>query len=146
LRPDLSIVDGSVGQDGEGPLYGRAAHLGVIVAGRDSLAVDLVCCQLVRVDPLAIGHLRLGLQQLGHRQPYLSGDVVEPGPAFTLPSLPSYYRFAFWLMYPLNYPFHRLTGSHLCTTLYRTGAIGTRPRILQDAYTRCGACVVACPL
>ena len=33
LRPDLSIVDGSVGQSGEGPLYGRAAGLGVLVAG-----------------------------------------------------------------------------------------------------------------
>ena len=43
LRPALTIVDGSVGQDGDGPLYGEAAHLQVLVAGRESLAVDLAC-------------------------------------------------------------------------------------------------------
>src|ERR687883_404269 len=36
VQPDLSIVDGSVGQEGEGPLYGQAANLGLLVAGRDS--------------------------------------------------------------------------------------------------------------
>src|SRR6266700_1818212 len=45
IKPDLNIVDGSVGQDGEGPLYGDKADLEVLVAGRDSLAVDLACCQ-----------------------------------------------------------------------------------------------------
>src|SRR5579884_1744963 len=65
IKPDLTIVDGSVGQDGEGPLYGDKADLQVLVAGRDSLAVDLVCCQVVGVKPRDIPHLRLALQQLG---------------------------------------------------------------------------------
>src|SRR6266699_2984800 len=34
IKPDLTIVDGSVGQDGEGPLYGDKADLQVLVAGR----------------------------------------------------------------------------------------------------------------
>ncbi|HWZ17179.1 MAG TPA: DUF362 domain-containing protein, partial [Ktedonobacteraceae bacterium] len=33
IKPDLTIVDGSVGQDGEGPLYGDKADLQVLVAG-----------------------------------------------------------------------------------------------------------------
>src|SRR5437016_932497 len=49
IRPDLTIVDGSVGQDGEGPLYGDRADLQVLIAGHDSLAVDLVCCQVLGV-------------------------------------------------------------------------------------------------
>ena len=146
LKPDLNVVDGTVGQDGEGPLYGRAANLGVLVAGRDSLAVDLVSCRLCGVDPQAIGHLRLGLEQLGGRQPHVVGEQVAPQGAFELPEVAPLYRFAFWLMYPLDYPFHWLTGNHLCTALYSTGLIGTRPRIIEDACTRCGACVEACPL
>ena len=35
IKPDLTIVDGSVGQDGEGPLYGDKADLKVLVAGRE---------------------------------------------------------------------------------------------------------------
>src|SRR5947208_2702784 len=31
IRPDLTIVDGSVGQDGEGPLYGDRADLQVLI-------------------------------------------------------------------------------------------------------------------
>src|SRR5260370_21216864 len=56
IRPDLTIVDGSVGQDGEGPVYGDKADLQVLVAGRDSLAVDLVCCQAVGVMPTYMTH------------------------------------------------------------------------------------------
>src|SRR5258706_10296152 len=65
IKPDLTIVDGSVGQDGEGPLYGDKADLQVLVAGRDSLAIDLVCCQLVGVKPRDIPHLKLALEQMG---------------------------------------------------------------------------------
>src|SRR5215472_11112909 len=35
IKPNLTIVDGSVGQDGEGPLYGEKADLQVLVAGRN---------------------------------------------------------------------------------------------------------------
>jgi uncharacterized protein (DUF362 family)/Pyruvate/2-oxoacid:ferredoxin oxidoreductase delta subunit len=146
LRPDLSIVDGSVGQDGDGPLYGHAADLGLLVAGRDSLAVDLTCCRLVKVDPMTIGHLRLGLAQLGPRQPRLLGDPVVPAAPFALPRVPPLYRFVFWLMYPLDYPYHRLTGTHLCTALYNSGLVGTRPQIVKEACTQCGICVQTCPL
>jgi len=146
IKPDLSIVDGSVGQDGDGPLYGHAADLGMLVAGRDSLAVDLVCCGLVKVDLRSIGHFRLGLSQLGPRQPRLLGDDVVAEQPYLLPRVPPLYRFIFWLMYPLDYPYHRLTGNHLCTALYHTGLVGTRPQIEPDACTRCGVCVEACPL
>src|SRR2546429_9548231 len=64
IKPDLNIVDGSVGQDGEGPLYGDKADLQVLVAGRDSLAVDLACSEIVGVKPRAIPHLKLALEQL----------------------------------------------------------------------------------
>src|SRR2546423_14802652 len=146
VRPDLSIVDGSVGQDGDGPLYGHAANLGLLVAGRDSLAVDLVCCRLVKGDPLSIGHLRLGLGQLGSREPRLLGGTVGRAQPHALPRGPPPYRFAFWLMYPLDYPYHRLTGTHLCAALYKSGLVGTRPQIVKEACTQCGICVQTCPL
>src|SRR2546430_3325359 len=50
IRPDLTIVDGSVGQDGEGPLYGDRTDLQVLIAGHDSLAVDLVWCKVVGIE------------------------------------------------------------------------------------------------
>ena len=148
LKPDLTIIDGSVGQDGEGPLYGDKADLQVLVAGRDSLAVDLLCCQLVGVKPRDIPHLRLALEQMGKPSWTLAGE--DPGliKQFRLPQQKALYRFIFWLMYPLDYPYTWVAerGKHFCTTLYGTGLVGTRPQIQQEKCTRCGVCVEACPL
>src|SRR3989442_10172432 len=148
IKPDLTIVDGSVGQDGEGPLYGDKANLQVHVAGRDSLAVDLVCCQLVGIDPRDIPHLNLAMEQLGKPSSTLVGEDVGMIKQFRLPEQKALYRFIFWLMYPLDYPYSWIAerGRHFCTTLYGTGLVGTRPQINEANCTRCGICVEACPL
>jgi uncharacterized protein (DUF362 family)/Pyruvate/2-oxoacid:ferredoxin oxidoreductase delta subunit len=146
IKPDLNLVDASVGQDGEGPLYGRPADLGMLVAGTDSLAVDLACCQLCQVDPETIEHLSLALAQLDGRRLHIVGDAPAADRPFELPRVSPLYRFAFWLMYPLDIPFSTLTDTHLCTALYRTGLIGTHPEILASLCTRCGECVAACSL
>jgi uncharacterized protein (DUF362 family)/Pyruvate/2-oxoacid:ferredoxin oxidoreductase delta subunit len=148
IRPDLTIVDGSVGQDGEGPLYGDKADLQLLVAGRESLAVDLVCCQLVGVKPRDIPHLKLALEQMGKPSWTTVGEEVSVIKKFRLPERKALYHFIFWLMYPLDYPYTWVAerGKHLCTTLYSTGLVGTRPQIKEENCTRCGVCVEACPL
>lgn len=148
IKPDLTIVDGSVGQDGEGPLYGEPANLNVLVAGRDSLAVDVACCQLVGVQPRAVPHLKLALEQLGKPAFTLQSEVAGALKQFRLPRQKPLYHFIFWLMYPLDYPYSWLAerGKHFCTTLYGTGMVGTRPHIDEAQCTRCGLCVEACPL
>src|SRR5437660_1791460 len=148
IKPGLTIVDGSVGQDGEGPLYGDKADLQVLVAGRDSLAVDLVCCLLVGVKPRDIPHLRLALEQLGRPSWATVGEEVSIIKQFRLPEQKSLYRFIFWLMYPLDYPYSWIAerGRHFCTMLYSTGLVGTRPQIDEASCTRCGICVETCPL
>lgn len=148
IKPDLTIVDGSVGQDGEGPLYGDKADLQVLVAGHDSLAVDLACCKLVGVKPRAIPHLKLALEQLGYPLWTQVGEEVDVIKQFRLPEQKALYRFIFWLMYPLDYPYSWIAerGKHFCTTLYSTGLVGTRPQINESDCTRCGICVQTCPL
>src|SRR5947207_5273950 len=150
IKPDLTIIDGSVGQDGEGPLYGDKADLQVLVAGRDSLAVDLVCCQIVGVKPRDIPHLKLALEQLGKPSWRTCGFIqhVEVIKKFRLPVQKPLYRFIFWMMYPLDYPYSWIAerGKHFCTLLYSTGLVGTRPQLKEESCTRCGFCVEACPL
>ena len=58
--PDLAIVDGIIGMEGDGPLNGTAKHMGVLVMGNDLLAVDATCCRLMELDPERIGYLVLG--------------------------------------------------------------------------------------
>lgn len=148
IKPGLTIIDGSMGQDGEGPLYGDKADLQVLVAGRDSLAVDLVACQLVGVKPRDIPHLKLALEQQGKPSWSIVGEEISVIKKFRLPEQKPLYKFIFWMMYPLDYPYTWVAerGKHFCTTLYGTGLVGTRPHIKEENCTRCGVCVDACPL
>ncbi len=58
--PHLAIVDGIVGMEGDGPLNGKARHLGVIVMGIDLVAVDATCCRLIGLPPERVTTLMLG--------------------------------------------------------------------------------------
>jgi len=61
--PDLAIVDGIVGMEGDGPLNGTAKQVGALIMGSDPLAVDATCCRLMQLDPQKIGYMILGYQK-----------------------------------------------------------------------------------
>lgn len=54
IKPTLSIVDGIIGMEGEGPLSGTPRKVNVIVAGADSVSVDYICSQILGYNPLKI--------------------------------------------------------------------------------------------
>ena len=56
-RKCLSIVDGIVAGEGEGPLKNTAKHCGLIICGEDSVAVDVVCARLMGFDENKIPQL-----------------------------------------------------------------------------------------
>jgi uncharacterized protein (DUF362 family) len=70
--PDLAVVDGVLGMEGDGPLNGTPVPSGVLVMGTDLVAVDATCCRLMRLDPERVGYLvlaarkRLGLLAEAH--------------------------------------------------------------------------------
>jgi uncharacterized protein (DUF362 family) len=55
----FSIVDGIVGMDGNGPIQGNPKPAGVLVSGRDPLAVDATCCRIMQIEPARVGYLIL---------------------------------------------------------------------------------------
>ncbi|MHA1265785.1 MAG: DUF362 domain-containing protein [Candidatus Helarchaeota archaeon] len=57
--PDLNITDAIIAGEGQGPMEADPVETGLIVAGRNGLAVDTVCCALMNYDPTKIEHLRL---------------------------------------------------------------------------------------
>jgi uncharacterized protein (DUF362 family) len=72
--PDLAIVDGIIGMEGDGPINGTPRPFGALVMGADPLAVDATCCRLMGLRPEKIGYLvmgsrkKLGLLTEGHIQ------------------------------------------------------------------------------
>ena len=52
-----ALVDGIIGMEGDGPLFGTRVPSGVLVAGNDLLAVDATCARLMGFNPAQIDYL-----------------------------------------------------------------------------------------
>ena len=60
----LVVVDGFYGMQGHGsPIKGEPANAGILVAGRDRVAVDSICARLIGIDPELVPHIRLSAEQ-----------------------------------------------------------------------------------
>jgi uncharacterized protein (DUF362 family)/NAD-dependent dihydropyrimidine dehydrogenase PreA subunit len=53
-RPQLTIMDGVVAMEGEGPAAGRCRATGIVVAGPDGVAVDAVASHIIGFNPMSI--------------------------------------------------------------------------------------------
>ena len=71
----FSIVDGIVGMDGNGPIQGRPKPAGVIVSGRDPVAVDATCCRIMQIEPARIDYLTLA----GGRDAIAEENIQQTG-------------------------------------------------------------------
>jgi uncharacterized protein (DUF362 family) len=57
VRPQLAVLDGLEGMQGNGPIRGTAVSHGVALAGTDFIAVDRIGAELMGVDFADIGYL-----------------------------------------------------------------------------------------
>jgi uncharacterized protein (DUF362 family) len=75
-----AVVDGIVGLEGDGPLFGSAVPSGVIVAGNDLLAVDATSARLMGFDPAQIDYLDFaawaGIGTIDARKIEIVGDAL----------------------------------------------------------------------
>jgi uncharacterized protein (DUF362 family) len=55
--PDLAVIDGLVGMEGNGPEHGTPIDVGIAISGTDPLAADRVACEAMGVDFNKVGYL-----------------------------------------------------------------------------------------
>ncbi|MBC7107783.1 MAG: DUF362 domain-containing protein [Methanomassiliicoccales archaeon] len=65
ISSKLVIMDGIIGQQGQGPLTGTPANAGLLIAGRDQFDVDLVACRIMGFAPYEVRHLALVAEARG---------------------------------------------------------------------------------
>ncbi len=56
----IHLVDGLIGMEGNGPLYGKAVEMNVLLAGRSAWAIDRAVCDLIALDPKKVLYLEVG--------------------------------------------------------------------------------------
>jgi uncharacterized protein (DUF362 family) len=71
VRPELQIVDGIVGMEGNGPIQGTPVDAGVLVLGADPVATDATAARVMGLDPGRIPYLAQAARFLGQ------GDLQE---------------------------------------------------------------------
>ena len=62
VPPHISVIDGFIGMEGEGPVRGTEKHLGIAIASTDFVSADAVCAKAMGFEPLEISYLNYGNQ------------------------------------------------------------------------------------
>lgn len=136
VKPALSIVDGIVAMDGNGPSAGNLVELGVVAAGTDVHAVDSVCCQIVNLAPLELDTLaaakRLALWGEACPIEVVGTSIPEARPKnFRLPSTYTKGLRDWWI------------SRFVIGRIWR--GLSARPVIAPKLCQRCLMCMEACP-
>jgi uncharacterized protein (DUF362 family) len=76
VKPHFAIVDGIIGMEGDGPIMGTAKAAGVIVMGRNPVAVDATAARLMMIDPAKVAYLKKASGWLG---PIGTGRIEQRG-------------------------------------------------------------------
>jgi len=124
IPPSITIVDGIVGLEGQGPANGTPVALGFIAAAENPFAVDRALCSVLTIDAGRVPYLA-GDQG---RDYHCVGDTIKVK-SFEIPS-----------------------GTHILNVLPKAlvKALGhivwVRPAFSDKACIRCGKCVKACPV
>lgn len=132
LPPALVIMDAVWGMEGDGPTSGDPRHLGVLLGGVNSFAVDMVGCRLVGLRPGDLPMLQLAADSGDAPGPagiIVAGDPLpDPDPPFRLPG-------------------HKNLDFNLPPLLKRwlTRAAQPRPVLAPEICVNCGQCSTVCP-
>jgi len=78
LKPDLALIDGTVGMEGLGPSAGTQKKMSLVLSSTDYLSADAVAAALMGFDPIAIPHLRLAAERAGRK---LNLDEINISPS-----------------------------------------------------------------
>ncbi len=137
-RPHISIMDGIIGMEGNGPNAGEPRKVGVMLASVDGVALDAVASSIIGFNPMDVPIIRYaherGLGTADMADISVLGETIEnvSVPDFKKPSSSSQ---DFASKYVPNF---LLSGMfrHSCTTF---------STIYQPNCTQCYECIVNCP-
>jgi uncharacterized protein (DUF362 family)/Pyruvate/2-oxoacid:ferredoxin oxidoreductase delta subunit len=65
IKPELAVMDGVIGMEGFGPAQGKVVKSRVVIASRDSVALDAVASSIMGYDPFDIPTLKFAHED-GH--------------------------------------------------------------------------------
>jgi len=146
IHPDISIVDGLGFMSGRA-VFGETKDINYIIAGRNSTAVDTICCGMMGIDPGRIQHISIARKELGYTGDiqalgdYSPGCVANLGGKSTIRH--KVHNLLFWGLYASDLAYSKIANRSLIPSLH--WFFGVRPIIDRRKCTLCGECAKICP-
>jgi uncharacterized protein (DUF362 family)/Pyruvate/2-oxoacid:ferredoxin oxidoreductase delta subunit len=131
IQPSLTILDGIVGMEGNGPNSGNPIPIGLILAGRDPLCLDQIVCDLLGILRKSLLTNRVAFEQgLGGDEIAVVGEKLEDVkiPNFKLPNLSR-----------IDWNLPGFIKKAL------KNALNSKPVIEEEVCKLCNQCVEICP-
>jgi Pyruvate/2-oxoacid:ferredoxin oxidoreductase delta subunit len=130
LRSHFSLMDAIVGMEGPGPGSGYPRTLGLVLASRDPLALDMTACRAIGLDPHLVANLE---DALGRGVWIKAEDEIELlGPSIAEVAV------ADWKQVP------RQAADRKIPPAFRNLFV-SRPFFSRTRCSACKACVTICP-
>jgi len=154
IRPQvrLNVVDAVIGMEGEGPTTGDPVELGVVIAGEDALAVDMVASAVIGWGPLDAGTNFLAAER-GIGPSSLDGievlgeSIEDVERRFRKPRIHQDVTAFIEIRMPIECNEELCEGCGICAQVCPGEAITLRghPEIDYDRCIQCFCCVELCP-
>ena len=134
IKPRLYIMDGIMGMEGNGPRGGTSIRMNTLLFSKDPVAVDMVFCKLIDLDPEFVPTMRSPLNNdlmiCSYNDIELVGDNIDGliNPGFKV-TRKKFERFASAGSFPT----------------FLKNLISPKPVINYNICKNCGKCVLQCP-
>ena len=155
IKPNLSIMDGIIGMEGDGPSMGRPKNSNVILASEDSLSLDYIASKLMGFDPLEVPQIKLAYEEnlnseitvLGEKNLSLSYLPPSTSTRGLLKFLPPFIRKKIFDNKKLAVLPDKCKKCGLCAKVCPVNAISYHPYPVWDfkKCIRCHCCMETCP-
>ena len=133
IAPALTIIDGIIGMEGNGPGSGAPKPIGLILASKDAVAMDRIICEIIGADPEKL-FILAAAKELGYGNTEIKSIDVKGEDlgkvkisSFKFPSLTSA---------EFGPPFLRKLIKDLVTS---------KPKEDRNQCTLCNFCIDVCP-
>lgn len=138
VNPTLTIMDGVIGMEGEGPSAGKPRKIGALLASSSPYAIDYVACKLINLETHKVPTLRGAIKRDYIKEDGSDIDIVGDDMKnliikdFDIPKTSKDFR---------------LLSSSLPKFLHEplTKMITPKPAIRHKDCIKCGKCIEACP-
>jgi len=136
LKPRLTLMDGIMAMEGEGPANGRMRNLGVVICSTDTVAVDAVASKIIGIEPFNIRTTRNASDRgLGN------GDLSDI--EIVGETLKNVTASDFKL--PVSYTQAVLSGVPAAVSRFFMNQITVKPTVVKHACQACKECEKICP-